>query len=176
MTKFQLIFSVFIASCAFAAACAAKPGALAQESHRADATQIAGEANAVKNAARGAAEIRFYAGSMQDLYVAPMRGTMARIERAEGVAEKTRIWVAHADLARTPGMETIIHVKSPISCGSAGCELVILSGTGDSQKVLLRTIGETISSPAYDRVVINEGSWSETTWEFNGAKFVRRRK
>ena len=53
--------------------------------------------------------------------------------------------------------------------------LFVLGNKGGRQTVISRMIGETISSPSRDRLVMNAGTRFETSWQFDGANFSHMR-
>jgi len=120
-------------------------------------------------------KVQFQKQSTKELYALGLRDLATLVEGPPGVAEKTRVWVAQADLARLPGLETIVHVKGPVTCGRIGCNIVILGNVGGTEKIILETIGETIESPRRDRIIINQGTEYQIKWRFNGVRFVARK-
>ncbi len=96
------------------------------------------------------------------------------IEGPPGVAAKTRVWVAKADLTRLPGLETIVQVKSPVTCGRIGCSIVILGTVGGTEKIILETVGETIEFQRTDRIRIHQGTGEFINGRFNGRRIVIR--
>jgi len=118
------------------------------------------------------ASLDFSIGSIDDLRRAQLSPVIDKIESVEGVAEETKVWVAEADVASAPGAETFYHVKGPLTCGRIGCELIVISASGS---VLLETIGEDVSAPAIDTLVVNQGSGTAVVWVFDGAEFVEKR-
>jgi len=58
------------------------------------------------------------------------------------------------------------------SAARKGCELIVISASGS---VLLETIGEDVSAPAIDTLVVNQGSGTAVVWVFDGAEFVEKR-
>lgn len=114
----------------------------------------------------------FSIGSIDDLRTDQLAAIVAKIEEVEGVAGDTKIWVATADVASAPGAETFYHVKGPLTCGRIGCDLVVVSA---SKAVLLETVGEGISAPQIDTLVINQGTGMSVTWVFNGSEYEQRR-
>ncbi|MCB2114424.1 MAG: hypothetical protein R3C42_05840 [Parvularculaceae bacterium] len=122
-------------------------------------------------ARRAPVSLDFSLGSLADLRGLGAASMLDKIDAVEGVAEKTKVWVATADVASAPGDETFYHVKGPLTCGRIGCDLIVSSASGD---VLLETVGEGISSPAMDVLVINKGVGASVTWVFDGAHFVEK--
>jgi len=179
MAGFRLKLTILIGSLALVAGFVLTPTAWAQQREQSDSPRnpkdAISEVVIVRNKSAKNREIRFSRGSANDLYAARMARTMTRIEKAPGAAKQTKIWVAYADLSSLPGLEKIIHVKNPVTCGSIGCELIIMGDIDGKQTILLRTIGETITSLAPDKLVINQGSKYEITWAFDGARFIQYR-
>ena len=178
VANFRLIFTLFIGTLALVAGFALSPAASAQQrvesSPPRNSKKPISEAAADRNNMQDR-EIRFSRGSVKDLYAARMAQTMTRIEKSPGAEEQTKVWIAHADLTSLPGLETIVHVKNPVSCGSLGCELVIMGEIDGKKTVLLRTICESITSLAQDKLITNQGSKYEITWVFDGTKFIQYR-
>jgi hypothetical protein len=133
----------------------------------------AGASDASISMAQGApaTTLSFALGSMDDLRAAGLATLAERVGRVEGVADETKVWVARGDVARAPGVETIYHVKGPLTCGRIGCDIAVVSAAGG---LLLETVGETVDVPEPDTLVINEGTPSEVVWVFDGARFVTR--
>ena len=146
----------------------AEPGATPPGAADPDAARPAAATPAVE----APADLDFSLGSVDDLRKDQLSSAVAKIESVAGVAEQTKVWVATADIASAPGIETLYHLKGPLTCGRIGCDLLVVSG---SKAVLLETIGEGVSSPAIDTLVINQGTGSAVTWEFDGARFRERR-
>lgn len=118
--------------------------------------------------------INFTRGDLDDLRAEQFSGLTEKVERVADVADATKVWIATADIASAPGEETIYHVKGPLTCGTAGCELIIAGQSGGERTIFLETIAETISAPQRDTVVINAGTGAEAVWAFDGGKFVER--
>lgn len=118
--------------------------------------------------------IDFTIGSMEDLRDAQLSNLIEKIESVPGVAEKTKVWIAIADVASAPGQEEFFHIKGPLTCGRIGCDLVVMGEHNGVQKVFLETIGESVEAPAFDELVINKGTNQEVIWEFNGEEYVEK--
>ena len=118
--------------------------------------------------------IEFQALTSKHLPALGLRDLSTLIEGPPGVAEKTRVWVAKADVSRLPGLETIVQVKSPVTCGRIGCNITVLGTVGGTDKIILETMGETIESQRTDRVRIVQGTGKVIEWRFNGARFATR--
>lgn len=121
---------------------------------------------------QGVRRLDFTRGSMDDLRDDKLTGLVEKISGVPGVADKTKVWVAKSDVASTPGMETLYHVKGPLTCGSVGCDLVVVDQSGSA---LLSTVGESVVSPQIDTLIINQGAATEVTWVFNGAVFIEKK-
>lgn len=119
--------------------------------------------------------ISFSLGSLDNLRAEPLATLLAKVESVADVAADTKVWVAEADIARAPGAETIYHVKGPLTCGRIGCDLVVVGDHDGARKVFLQTVGESVSSPGVDTLVINEATPSAATWVFNGEVFEEQR-
>lgn len=116
-------------------------------------------------------------GSGKDLYAMRLLKTASRLERAPGAMKNTKIWMARADICSPPGDEILMQIRGPLTCGSLGCEMVILSEASGAPRVLLHTIGDTIDSPATDEVTINQGSSRQRDWKYdNSGLFALTRK
>ena len=110
-------------------------------------------------------------GSESDLYEMRLEKQARRLANVTGAMRNTRIWIARADVCGLAGDETLVQIRSPLTCGSLGCELVVLSETTGSPRVLLRTIGNSIDAPAMDELVINQDSNRERAWRYGGGRF-----
>lgn len=142
--------------------------AVADEAEVANGDTYAPEAPA----AAPAESLDFAIGSIDDLRKDQLTALVAKIEEVEGVADETKVWVATADVASAPGVETFYHIKGPLTCGRIGCDLIVVSA---SKAILLETIGEGVSSPNIDTLIINQGTGSAVTWVFDGSRFAERR-
>ena len=118
------------------------------------------------------ASIDFSIGSIDDLRRDQLSTPLEKIESVAGVAAETKVWVATADVASAPGVETFYHLKGPLTCGRIGCDLILVSA---SKAVLLETIAEGVSSPQIDTLIVNQGTDAAVTWVFNGSEFEERR-
>ena len=126
------------------------------------------------NASTGdAINLDFILGAFENLEDVPLSKLVEKIESVTGVAEETKVWVATANVASTPGSETLFHVKGPLTCGSVGCELIVVGDWGGTQKILLETVGERVDAPEIDTLIVNQDTVSEVVWKFNGEKFVK---
>lgn len=145
------------------------PAQIAQADESADA-EIPDAGGEVAQASTSApAGIDFMIGSVDDLRRDQLS---APLEKIESVAAETKVWVAAADVASAPGVETFYHLKGPLTCGRIGCDLIVVSA---SKAVLLETIAEGVSSPQIDTLIVNQGTDTSVTWVFNGSKFEARR-
>jgi hypothetical protein len=130
---------------------------------------------AAQESSGGAGDIvDFSLGSIDDLRREQLSSLVDELQSVGDVADKTKVWVATADVARAPGVETFYHIKGPLNCGRMGCDLFVIGDAGGSRRVLLETVGEAVSSPQMDTLVINEGTASAVTWVYDGAEFVRK--
>jgi len=91
----------------------------------------------------------------------------ARISRAPGAMRHTKVWMARADVCGLPGDEILMQIRSPLTCGTLGCEMIVLSDAGGSPRVIMRTVGDTIDSPVIDGIVINRGSKNQRAWRYD---------
>lgn len=96
------------------------------------------------------------------------------LERSPRLAARTKVWVAYVDICDLPGDETIMHVEGPLTCGSAGCQMVVTGVVGGRKQIISRMVGDSISVPRRGEIIMNEGTKSETAWSFQGAKYKRR--
>ncbi len=157
------------------------PAEAAPPAEREAAREIAlaqNEAPPADDAPRAAAEpasLDFTIGSIADLRGEPVSSLMEKIDSLPDVADRTKVWVASADVCSAPGVETFYHVKGPVTCGRIGCDLVVIGEVGGARKVLLETVGEDVSSPQANTLVINAGGPAAVTWVFDGATFVEQR-
>ena len=112
--------------------------------------------------------IEFARGSMDDLRSAGLTRLIEKIESVAGVAEETKVWMATAEIASAAGEETVFQLKGPLTCGRLGCDIAVTGGG----RILLETVGETVSAPQIDTLIINAGADTAVTWVFNGEEFV----
>lgn len=119
-------------------------------------------------------QLNFSLGSIEDLRDHQLTDVISKIENVPGVDEQTKVWIAMSDVASAPGVETLLHIKGPLTCGRAGCELVVRGVHGGVQSTFLETVGESIDAPQMDTLIINHGTEFEVTWVFDGEKFVRK--
>ena len=129
------------------------------------------EPTTVDNNSNRAVSIDFSRGGVDDLRNLQLTDLLSKIESVPGVSDETKVWIASADVASAPGSETLYHIKGPLTCGSVGCDLIVAGG---SDQILLETVGESVDAPEMDTLIINQGASSETVWEFNGDRFVRK--
>ena len=112
----------------------------------------------------------------KSLYDMRLEKTALRLARTPGAMRATKIWTARADVCDLPGDEILMQIRSPLTCGSLGCELLVLSDAGGAPRVVLQAIGDTIDSPARDKIVINQGVRRERTFDYVGDSFRQSRK
>lgn len=100
-------------------------------------------------------------------------GESGRARMASAPAIKTRrtVWMARADIASAPGDEILVQIRSPLTCGTLGCQMMVVSEAGGEKRVLMETVGDTIDAPSTDDVTINAGSKSQRSWRYEGASF-----
>ena len=91
----------------------------------------------------------------------------ARMARAPATRRHTKVWMARADVCGLPGDEILMQIRSPLTCGTLGCEMIVLSDAGGSPRVIMRTVGDTIDSPVLDGIVINRGSRNQRAWRYD---------
>lgn len=137
-----------------------------------DAAPAANGSGVVLAQSDGPIDLSFSRGTVEDLRSAGLSAEVEKVSSVAGVADETKVWIAEADIASAPGDETLYHVKGPLTCGGVGCDLIIVDAAGDT---LLETVGEGVSAPQTDTLIINEGSPGEVTWVFDGARYVVRR-
>lgn len=145
------------------------PAQIAQADESADAEIPDAGGEVAQASTSSPAGIDFMIGSVDDLR---RNQLSAPLEKIESVAAETKVWVAAADVASAPGVETFYHLKGPLTCGRIGCDLIVVSA---SKAVLLETIAEGVSSPQIDTLIVNQGTDTVVTWVFNGSKFEERR-
>ena len=145
------------------------PAQIAQADESADAEIPDAGGEVAQASTSSPAGIDFMIGSVDDLR---RNQLSAPLEKIESVAAETKVWVATADVASAPGVETFYHLKGPLTCGRIGCDLIVVSA---SKAVLLETIAEGVSSPQIDTLIVNQGTDTVVTWVFNGSKFEERR-
>lgn len=100
----------------------------------------------------------------------------SRISKTPGAMQRTRVWMARADVCNLPGDEILMQIRGPLTCGSLGCEMVVLSDAEGAPRVLLRTIGDTIDAPVIDGLVINRGAKNQRVWRYDYDKKFRELK
>ena len=110
-------------------------------------------------------------GSEKDLLDMRLMKETGRLKRAPEAMKNTRIWIARADVSELAGEEILMQIRSPLTCGSLGCELLVISEATGNPIVLLHTIGDTIDAPAMDELVINKGSTRQRAWKYSRARF-----
>lgn len=105
--------------------------------------------------------------SLQDLTQLRLEKTAATLSRTPGAMRHTKVWVARADVCSEAGEETLVQIRSPLTCGSLGCQMMILSEAGVAPRVLMQTVGDTIDAPALDEIVINSGDARQRVWRYD---------
>lgn len=115
-------------------------------------------------------------GSEKDLYDMRLVSEMRRLARVPGALKNTKVWTTRADVSALAGEEILIQIRSPLTCGSLGCEMIVLSEASGSPQVLLRTIGDTIDAPRMDELVVNRGSNRERAWRLRSNRFQQMNK
>lgn len=80
---------------------------------------------------------------------------------------RRKVWTARADVCGLPGEEILVQIRSPLTCGSLGCQMMVMSDAGGTRRVLMQTIGDTIDAPAIDQLTINAGSKSQRSWRYD---------
>lgn len=115
------------------------------------------------------------AGSGADLYNMRLVKMARRLEQTPGAMKNTKIWIARADICALAGDEILMQIRSPLTCGSLGCELVVLSEANGGPQVLMRTIGDTIDAPAMNEIVINQGSNRQRSWKYDRGRFKQKK-
>ena len=124
---------------------------------------------------RGKPQFNFFAQGTSSLRSTGDQRLMRMFERAPEAAARTTVWIAKADICDLPGDETMMHIEGPLTCGSAGCQMVVMGEVGGRQKIIARMVGETVSVPQRERLVMNEGTKSETTYRFDRGQYKRVR-
>ncbi|WDI32188.1 hypothetical protein PUV54_03150 [Hyphococcus flavus] len=115
-------------------------------------------------------------GSEKDLYDMRLINEVRRLARVPGAMRNTKVWTTRADVSALAGEEILIQIRSPLTCGSLGCEMIVLSEASGSPLVLLRTIGDTIDAPRMDELVVNRGSNRERAWRLRSNRFQQMDK
>ncbi len=100
----------------------------------------------------------------------------SRLLKAPGAMRRTKVWMARADVCNLPGDEILMQIRGPLTCGSLGCEMVVLSDADGAPRVLLRTVGDTIDAPVIDGLVINRGAKNQRAWRYENDKTFRELK
>ena len=99
-----------------------------------------------------------------------------RLLKAPGAMKRTKVWMARADVCNLPGDEILMQIRGPLTCGSLGCEMAVLSDADGAPRVLLRTVGDTIDAPVIDGLVINRGAKNQRAWRYENDKSFRELK
>lgn len=110
-----------------------------------------------------------------DLYNMRMVKMARRLEQTPGAMKNTKIWIARADICSLAGDEILMQIRSPLTCGSLGCEMVILSEASGGPQVLMRTIGDTIDAPGMNQVVVNQGTDRQRSWNYDEGRYLQKR-
>ncbi|MBT8472237.1 MAG: hypothetical protein HKN14_13975 [Marinicaulis sp.] len=108
--------------------------------------------------------------STKELFDMRLEKTARQILRLPDAMRTTKILTARADICSTPGEETIMQIRSPLTCGTLGCQMVVLSEASGSPRVIMRTIGDTLDAPAIDQIVINRGSKRQRSWNYSNQR------
>ncbi|MCB2114425.1 MAG: hypothetical protein R3C42_05845 [Parvularculaceae bacterium] len=175
-----VLISGIIASCL--AICAVSPAAPAFAQ-----TQDEAQAVSASRYARAPNRAVGVEGRMKEVYWAAepdsarlfakmqMFAEAGRIARAPGALRHTKVWTARADVCSTPGEEILMQIRSPLTCGSLGCEMLVLSDAGGgAPRVIMRTVGDSIDSPVIDGLIINRGSKNQRAWRYDAAGDFRQ--
>ncbi len=114
--------------------------------------------------------------SLQDLAKLRLENAAATLSRTPGALRHTKVLVARADVCSEAGEETLVQIRSPLTCGSLGCQMMILSETGAAPRVLMQTIGDTIDAPALDEIVINSGDVRQRVWRYDRGLYQKSKQ
>lgn len=116
-------------------------------------------------------EVFWSTAPSENLYEMRLLKTAREIESIPGAMRNTKVWMARADICSTPGDEILMQIRSPLTCGTLGCEMVVLSDAVGPPRVLMRTIGDSIDAPAMDQLTINSGSTRQRSWKYDRGQF-----
>jgi hypothetical protein len=108
--------------------------------------------------------------SEQTLFDMKISSSTRRLPIEPGVRSRAKIWTARADVCDLPGDEILVQIRSPLTCGSLGCEMMVASDAGGAPRVLMRTIGNSIDAPSSDAITINAGAKTERSWRYENAR------
>lgn len=162
------IFALALAALAPASAqvAASEPAATSQ------GEAVAARAVGVKGAMR---RVSWSDATLQDLQRLRLEKTATTLSRTPGALRHTKIWIARADVCSDAGDEVLVQIRSPLTCGTIGCEMVVLNAAGVAPRVILQTVGDTIDSPAPDALIINDGTKYQRSWRYEGVRFQQTR-
>lgn len=109
--------------------------------------------------------------SERDLYALRLDQTARQLSSAPGAMERSDIWMARADVCATAGDEVLMQIRSPLTCGTLGCVMMVITESGGAPRVLLRTVGDTLDSPVTDEIIVNRGSSQQRIWRYARGRF-----
>ena len=113
--------------------------------------------------------------SQRELYDMRLFNMARRLERTPGVMENNNVWMARADVCDEPGDEILLQVRSPLTCGTLGCQIMVISEASGAPRVILSTIGNSIDGQGRNALSMNEGTSSERQWSYRGGRFQQMR-
>ncbi len=153
--------------------------ALAQQTAASQETALAPRPAIAVNRAVGARgklrDVYWTDGTEKDLRDMRLSSTTRRLARAPAARKHTKVWIARADVCGSADEEILMQIRSPLTCGSLGCEMVVLSEASGEPKVLLRTIGATIDVDATDEIVVDRDSNRRRNWKYRSGRFQQMR-
>lgn len=132
---------------------------------RVDRTQPVGRKGRLRN-------VYWSVASDEQLYQMQLLKTARELATTPGAMQRTRVWMARADICGAEGEEILMQIRSPLTCGTLGCEMVVLTEAGGGgPRVLMRTIGNSIDAADLDELTINEGTKLERRWSYARGRF-----
>jgi len=168
--SFRNLRACFAAAGIFSLAVSAVAPAFAQASTR-DAAAAPSQSEPVAARAVGAKSalrrVSWSDATIEDLTRLRLGKTALSLSRAPGALPHTKVWIARADVCSETGEETLVQVRSPLTCGTLGCQMMIVTEAGGAPRVLMQTVGDTIDAPAMDEIVINGGAPRERVWRYD---------
>ncbi|MCA8889553.1 MAG: hypothetical protein KDA46_12025 [Parvularculaceae bacterium] len=120
-------------------------------------------------------QVRWASAPQRELVDKRLTKTMRRLAAAPDAMGQTRVWTARADICDLPGEEILMQIRSPLTCGTLGCEMVVLSDAGGAPQVVLETVGDTIDTRSPGEIIVNRGDRHERSFRYSVGEFRRMR-
>lgn len=134
---------------------------------------VAARAVGAKSALRGVA---WSDATIEDLTRLRLENAALTLSRTPGALRHSKIWIARADVCSETGEETLVQIRSPLTCGSLGCQMMILTEAGGAPRIMMQTVGDTIDAPALDEIVINSGDKRERIWRYDRGLYQKSQR